>query len=233
MNINGCSMGKGEFDHLIYNLEKKSIKKSIFNYKSGQRSFLSLGQGSFSEWLDKLLPNTRLIIEPKIIGKTIGIQYINGELNKAINENSLDITDEICSNRTIPKKISIKKRLEIQGVLYNKTKESDKPKPSEFQNINKKSTQRYGHNFSAFQIFDCKINHYQALQELKRLDFEIPETQFTKFTSDIEIYRQCWKEGKLFQSYPTSGIVVKINSRKLQKHLGENNLSINWAYSIN
>ena len=87
--------------------------------------------------------------------------------------------------------------------------------------------------FCAFQIFHCNINHFQSLQELKNLNFEIPQTQFTQLISDIEIYLQCWKEGKLFKNYPTSGIVLKINSRKLQKYLGENNLSINWAYSIN
>ena len=67
----------------------------------------------------------------------------------------------------------------------------------------------------------------------KHLNFEIPQTQFTNFISDFEIYLQCWKEGKLFTSYPTNGLVLKINSRKLQKYLGENNLSIPWAYSIN
>ena len=76
------------------------------------------------------------------------------------------------------------------------------------------------------------MNHFQSLQELRHLKFEIPENEFTNFISDIEIYLQFWKEGKLFKSYPTSGIVLKINSRKLQKQLGENNLSMNWAYAI-
>ena len=87
--------------------------------------------------------------------------------------------------------------------------------------------------FCAFQICQCNINHFQSLQELKHLNFEIPQTQFTNFISDIEIYLQCWREGKLFTSYPTNGLVLKINSRKLQKYLGENNLSIPWAYAIN
>jgi hypothetical protein len=33
------------------------------------------------------------------------------------------------------------------------------------------------------------------------------------------MYRQFWKEGKLFSSYPTDGIVLSVNSRKLQKQL--------------
>ena len=56
------------FDHLLNNLERTSFKNSIFNYEPGRRAFLSLGKGSVSKWLDTLLPNTRLILEPKIIG---------------------------------------------------------------------------------------------------------------------------------------------------------------------
>ena len=69
-------------DHLIRNLERIYPEKSIFNYKSGKKAFLSLGKGDFRKWLDTLLPNTRLILEPKIIGTSIGIQYIDGKLKK-------------------------------------------------------------------------------------------------------------------------------------------------------
>ena len=94
-------------DHLVRNLERISPENSIFNYKSGRKAFLSLGQGNTCEWLEALLPNTRIILEPKIIGSGIGIQYINGNLNKAINEKSEDITNSIWSIKNIPKIIPI------------------------------------------------------------------------------------------------------------------------------
>ena len=219
-------------DHLVRNLERISPEKTIFNYKSGRKAFLSLGQGNIHNWLETLLPNTRIILEPKIIGSGIGIQYINGKLHKAINENSEDITEIVRSIKNIPKSLSIKKRIEIRGVLYDDVNTSSKKNKTvaiAMQNF-KPTLKRI--RFCAFQIFHCNINHFQSLQELKKLSFEIPQTQFTNFISDIEIYLQCWKEGKLFKSYPTSGIVLKINSRKLQKYLGGNNLSIHWAYAI-
>ena len=219
-------------NHLIRNLERLSPENSIFNYKSGRKAFLSLGQGNIHEWLETFLPNTRIILEPKIIGSIIGIQYINGELNKAINKNSQDITESVRSLKIIPKSLPIKNRLEIQGVLYDYKTTSKKKNQTEFiENLNFK-TQSNRLKFCAFQVFHCNINHFQSLQELKHLNFEIPQTQFTNFISDIEIYLQCWREGKLFTSYPTNGLVLKINSRKLQKYLGENNLSIPWAYAI-
>ncbi len=222
---------KGKFDHLINNLERSQFRDSIFNYKSGNKAFLSLSQGNIHEWLKKLLPNTRLIVEPQIIGSSIGIQYLNGKLNKAINNYCIDITKEIKFQENIPNSIPIGKKIEIRGILYNKNNRNNKQ--TELTDIQKALNKRNKYNFCAFQIFDCKLNHYQTLQELKNLNFEIPETQLIKFISEVYIYHQCWKHGQLFKSYPTSGIVLKINSRKLQKTLGENNLSINWGYSLN
>ncbi len=220
-------------DHLIRNLERIAPESSIFNYKSGRKAFLSLGQGNIHNWLETLLPNTRIILEPKIIGSNIGIQYIDGKLNKAINENSRDITERAMSIKTIPKSLPIKKRIEIRGILYDDKNTSNKNNEKEFIVIQDSKSNQKRFRFCAFQILHCNINHFQALQELKHLNFEIPQTQFTNYISDIEIYLQCWKDGKLFKRYPTSGIVLKINSRKLQKYLGENNLLIHWAYAIN
>ena len=220
-------------NHLVRNLERISPENSIFNYKSGRKAFLSLGQGNIREWLEIFLPNTRIILEPKIIGSIIGIQYINGELNKAIKKNSQDITEIVRTLKKIPKSLPIKNRIEIQGILYDDKNLSTKKNETEFIEIQNFISQSKRLKFCAFQICHCKINHFQSLQELKHLNFEIPQTQYTNFISDIEIYLQCWREGKLFKSYPTNGLVLKINSRKLQKYLGENNLSIPWAYAIN
>ena len=224
---------KGDFDHLLNNIEKGSYKNSIFNYRSGRKAFLSLGKGNVREWLEKLLPNTRLIIEPKIIGLSIGIQYINGKLNKVINENCLDISRKINSIISVPKRIPIKARIEIRGVLYDVENASSTNSKTELMDTQKILSKKNEQGFCAFHLYHSKINQFQALKELRKLNLEIPDTQFTNFTSDIEIYRECWRQGKLFQRYPTSGIVLKINSNKLQKQLGDNNLSINWAYAIN
>ena len=44
----------------------------------------------------------------------------------------------------------------------------------------------------------------------------IPEYKSLKFTSQVEMFWQQWADKKLFANYPTDGIVIKINSRKLQ-----------------
>ncbi len=222
-----------KFKHLVNNLERVSPNNSIFYNESGKKAFQASTKGDLNDWLKILLPNTRVIIEPIITGSSIGLQYINGRLNKAINENSFDITNEVKNIKSIPKCLPINNRLEISGVLYHDKHVTKKSNILELFKTETADAEIKSLNFCAFNIFHCKINHFQALKELKKLNFEIPQTQFTNFTSDIEIYRQCWREGKLFQSYPTKGIVLKINSKKLQKLLGENNLLSNWSCVIN
>ena len=70
-----------------------------------------------------------------------------------------------------------------------------------------------------YSMENLTINYFSSLQVLERLGFEIPETEFTNYTSDVEQYRAFWKEGNLFTNYPTDGIVLTFNSRKLQKQL--------------
>ena len=220
-------------DHLIRNLERIYPEKSIFNYKVGRRAFSPLGQGNISKWLETFSPKTRIILEPKIIGSSIGIQYIDGRIMKAINERSEDVTKIIMTQINIPKKLAIKKRIEILGVLYDKENKSNKHTKKESKAVQKNKSNLKNLKFCAFQIFHCNINHFQSLQELKKLNFEIPQTEFINFITEIDIYLQCWRDGKLFKSYPANGVVLKINSRKLQKYLDEKNISINWAYEIN
>ena len=218
--------------HLIRNLDRISSENSIFNYESGRKPFSTIGKGNIHEWLETFLPNTRIILEPKIIGFNIGIQYIDGRLKKAINENCEDITKIIMSLKDIPKLLPFKNTLEIQGVLYEYKKTSTENRKTEFIRIDNFIQDQQKLRFCAFKIFHCNINHFQSLQELNNLYFDIPQTQFTKHISNIDIYLHCWKDGKIFKRYPTSGIILKINSKKLQKYLKANNQPIEWEYSI-
>ncbi len=136
------------------------------------------------------------------------------------------------SLKNIPKSLPIKKRIEIRGILYDDENRTNINNQTRFIGMQKSKLDIKRLKFCAFQIYHCNINHFQSLQELKHLNFEIPQTQFTNFISDIEIYLQYWKDGKLFKRYPSNGLVLKINSKKLQKYLGQNNLSINWAFTI-
>ena len=78
--MNQCNC---KFDHLINNLERISTTNSLFNNNSGKKGLLSPTEGNHRKWLDKLLPNTSLILEPNIIGSSIAILYKNGTTGNA------------------------------------------------------------------------------------------------------------------------------------------------------
>ena len=51
----------------------------------------------------------------------------------------------------------------------------------------------------------------------------------------IEEIKKChnqWLDGKFFEHLPTDGIVVKVNSRSIQKQLGQSTKCPNWAFAL-
>ena len=177
----------------------------------------SLEKDSIEEFIEGLLPNTRLLIEPKIDGCAIAIKYINGKLEKAISRKGIDVTNKIKQVKYLPKEFNIRSSFMVRGELFA---EQEAPSYSERIASGYLRNSDYQPNpkisFCAFQIINTRTNEYESLVYLRKLGFTIPKTVEANRTSQVETYRQAWKSGKLFADYPTDGIVVKINSRKLQ-----------------
>ena len=88
-------------------------------------------------------------------------------------------------------------------------------------------------SFCAFQILNSTLNQYESKKSLSKLGFTIPQDISCNFTSQVQVFRKEWLEGKLFRKYPTDGIVVKINSRKLQLIREKSNLDYPyWQVAI-
>ena len=177
----------------------------------------SLPKDNIEQFIDSLLPRTRLLIEPKIDGCAIAIKYIDGKFSKAISRKGRDVSKKIYQIKTVPKQINIRSSFVVRGELFTAEEE-----PSFSQRIasgylrsgdyqpNKKIC------FCAFQIINGRLNQYESHIYCRKLGFTIPKFVEANRTSQVETYRQAWKARKLFNDYPTDGIVVKINSRKLQ-----------------
>ena len=206
-----------QFDKLEANLYRVDPKANYFNKKS-ILPLPSLPKNKIEEFLKGLLTDTRLIIEPKIDGCAIAIQYKEGELVKAISRKGGDVTNKIKDISDVPSKIKIKGLFQVRGELYN---------PSEYEQPSYSQKQAGAYlraadstsdhlSFCSFQIINGRLNEHNSLQYLKKLGFTIPEYKSLKFTTQVEIYRKQWLDKKLFNNYPTDGIVVKINSRKFQ-----------------
>lgn len=220
------------FDQLERNLLRTDPKCDYFN----QRSNLllpSLRKDNYKEFLNTLLKNTRLSIQPKIDGCAIAIKYINGKFDKAITRKGFDVSSKIEKIKDVPNSLPIQRDFQVRGELYapNETPYFSQKITSEFLNNKKRIEESF--SFCCFQILNGRLNQYETLNYLKKCGFNTPQSYFTNFTSQVELFRKRWLDGKIFSKYPTDGIVIKINSRKLQL-LRETNFSKynEWQYAI-
>ena len=205
-----------QFDELERKLERIDPKCDYFN-KRNNLVLPSLPKDQTNEFLKDLLPNTKLLIEPKIYGCSIAIRYIDGKFDSAINRRGKDVSRKVQAIKNIPKEIKLRSLFVVRGELFT---------PEERPCISKRITSGYLRSrdytpnpkisFSAFQIIKTRKNQYENLVYLRKLGFTIPEIVEANRTSQVETFRQAWLTKNLFINYPTDGIVIKINSRKLQ-----------------
>jgi len=205
-----------QFDQLENNLMRINPNSDYFTNKKSL-PLPSLPKDQISEFLEGLLPTTRLLIQPKIDGCAIAIKYVNGKLEKAISRKGSDVTEKIKTIKSIPKEINIRSSFVVRGELFT---QQEAPSYSQRIASGYLRSRDYQPNpkicFCAFQIINSNCNEYESLIYCRKLGFTIPEIVEANRTSQVETFRQAWKSGKLFSNWPTDGIVVKINSRKLQ-----------------
>ena len=219
-----------QFDQLESNLRRIDPKNNYFNQKL---VLPSLNKGRDNEFLEKLLPDTKLIIAPKIDGCTIALSYENGTLKKAISRKGKDVTDSIRTVQNIPQSIFTRSTLHVRGELFGRGLPPANSQKLAAGLLRDRFPNGEGLSFCSLQILNGEFNYFSSLKKLEKLGFEIPETEHTNFTSEVEQYRIFWKEGKLFSNYPTDGIVLTVNSRKLQKQLENRcNSYPDWQYAI-
>ena len=230
--IGNALISDAAFDQLERNLMRTEPKCNYFSQKNNL-ILPTLAKDNYKEFLDSLLINTRLSIQPKIDGCAIAIRYLNGKFNKAITRTGFDVSSKIKQIQDVPDSIPIKRDFQVRGELYDSNKTSGFSQKFTSKFLFAKKGIREGFSFCCFQILNGRLNQYETLNYLKKCGFSTPHSYFTNFTSQVEIFKKKWLEGKIFSKYPTDGIVIKINSRKLQL-LRETCFSQNkqWQYAI-
>ena len=107
-----------QFDQLEKNLLRVDPKCDYFNQKNNLM-LPTLPKKQISELLKGLLPNTRLLIEPKIDGCAIAIKYIDGKFDSAITRKGQDVSKKIQAIKSIPQKVIVRSRLVVRGELFD------------------------------------------------------------------------------------------------------------------
>jgi len=230
--IGNAIISDAAFDQLERNLLRTDPRCNYFKQKNNLK-LPTIENKNYKKFLDSLLKNTRLSIEPKIDGCAIAIQYLNGIFNKAITRDGSDVTYKIRKIKDVPHYLPVKRDFQVRGELYIPKYNGYLSQQITSRYIASNKEVRSNLKFCCFQILNGRLNQYETLNYLKKCGFKTPQSYFTNFTSQVESFRKKWLKGKIFSKYPTDGIIIKINSRKLQ-YLRETNhfKKEDWQYAI-
>ena len=230
--IGNAIVSDQEFDQLERNLIRINPKSNYFKEKNKLR-LATIKNSNYKEFLNTLLKNTRLIIQPKIDGCAIAIQYINGKFDKAITRKGSNVTNKIKKIKNVPDHVPLKRDFQVRGELYapNQTPRFSQRITSKYIETNQGVGEDFA--FCCFEILNSRLNQNKALKYLEKCGFSTPPCYFTNLTSQVESFRKEWLKGNLFSSYPTDGIIIKVNSKKLQLLREKNSFKLeDWQYAI-
>ena len=174
----------------------------------------SLEKDPIEDFLDGLDQDEQIVIEPKIDGCAVAIEYRNGKINHAITRKGKDITDKMIRIKTVPFQIATKETIQVRGELYAE---------KEIGNVSQRIAAGYLRSksldpkpklaFCAFQIINAEINQWDVLSLLLKLGFHtIRSYSKVPAWSIKEEYKYWYKN-----DFPTDGVVLKINDYKLQE----------------
>lgn len=194
---------------------------------------------------DEIILDEGLVCELKIDGLSISLIYEDGKLVRAISRGDGLWGEDMTSNarviKDIPKEISFKEFLEVRGEVHmthsvfsrlegfanprNAAAGSMKLLDSEICRERNLSFFAYGSPF-----IEGLKTHFEILQKLKNLGFPVNEnTKLIKNTGELFDFCNSWEMARQSLDYPTDGIVIKVNSLKLQEELGETSKYPRWA----
>ena len=179
------------FDQLEKNLLRVDPNCDYFTNKK-TLPLPSLPKDQIEDFIEGLLVDTKLLIEPKIDGCAIALQYRNSNLEKAISRKGTDVTSKIAKIEDIPNQLPIQGIFQVRGELYapNRAPNFSQRIASGFLRAREGSGE--GISFCSFQILNSRLNQHKAKRHLKKLGFSTPKDVYCNFTSQVQIFRKQW-----------------------------------------
>lgn len=211
------------------------------------------------ERISKEYPNESdidMVVELKIDGLSCALSYEKGILkigatrgNGIVGEN---ITENIRQIKGIPQKLSQPIDLEVRGEVYMKVSSFEKLNEEnaekglkEFANprnaaagslrqLDSKITALRDLHFFAYTAIsdnnDLFTTHYEALQLLKDLNFEVnPNYKLVNGVDAVIELCEYWALERFNLDYATDGMVIKVNDIFKQNELGFTSRAPKWA----
>lgn len=198
------------------------------------------------------------VCELKFDGSSISLVYENGELVRAVTrgdgEKGDDVTANVRTIRSIPLKLrgnDYPARFEIRGeivmpfAVFNALN-SELEKAGEQLLANPRNTaagtlKMKNSKIVASRKLDAYFyylpgdnltidGHFESLQKAAEWGFKISEhTRLCKNPDEVFEFLKYWNEERFNLPVATDGVVIKVNSKKLQENLGFTAKSPRWA----
>ncbi len=220
------------FDELCNKLHSVNPNHKVFGKPFGGDSLLSLDNCRLEEWYRGKRKNTPLVIEPKIDGVALALVYQSGELQRAYTRTGRDVTRYALEVPDIPIEVSRLGQFTVRGELYAFNEFSPKSQRVAAAQLRRIQPECHLLSFIAFQILNSQNDHKENLATLASYDFNIVPYVEANTYDEVKKYHDDWLDSKFFEHLPTDGIVVKVNSRSIQKQLGQSTRCPHWAVAL-
>jgi DNA ligase (NAD+) len=201
------------------------------------------------------------VCELKFDGSSISLIYENGELARAVTRGDGVKGDDVTGNVRTIKSIPLKLRgndypasFEIRGEILMPFKvfdelNAEREKAGEPLLANPRNTaagtlKLQNSSVVASRKLDAYLysilgenlpfdGHYEGLQKAKEWGFKISDaTQLCKNLDEVFAFIRKWDVERHHLPVATDGVVIKVNSRKLQENLGFTAKSPRWAIAF-
>ena len=219
----------GELDNKVHSVNPNH---KVFGQPFGGDSLLSLDNCRLEEWYRGKRKNTPLVIEPKIDGVALALVYQSGELQRAYTRTGRDVTRYALEVPDIPLTVSRYGKFTVRGELYAFNEHSPKSQRIAAAQLRRIKPECHLLSFMAFQILNSQNDHKENLATLASYDFNIVPYVEANTYDEVKKYHDDWLDSKFFEHLPTDGIVVKVNSRSIQKQLGQSTRCPHWAVAL-
>ncbi len=210
----------------------------------------------FHERVMKSVSNVSYVVEPKIDGLSVSVEYMNGMIYRASTrgdgETGEDITENIKTIKNLPKNIDYKGFLEVRGEVYISTKnfisliESQKlsgeklfknPRNAAAGSLRQKDSRITSKRNLQIIVFNIQRidgenikNHKDSLDYLKKLGFPVPPF-YNLYSNMDDIFKEIERINKIRNDldFQIDGAVLKINDFRQREVLGSTSKYPRWA----
>ncbi len=202
------------------------------------------------------------VLEPKIDGLAVELIYVNGKLETALTRGDgvtgEDVTSNVKTIKSVPLTLLTEdppKLLEVRGEVYlsksafkkinEQQEEQGKPPFANPRNAASGSLRQLDPNITAKRPLDIFVygygliegmdvhSHWDFLQQISALGLKVnPLIEKVRSLDEVFDYYSRMSEIRDTLPYEIDGIVIKVNSLKLQKELGETSRSPRWAIAF-